>query len=78
MEEKIKLEVPKGKDLRVWILSIDETVPGIDIREEQERLIGEVKAGKVLSREGAFFSEEDEHLFIVCIVTERKEDSLLD
>jgi len=69
MEEKIKLEVPKGKDLRVWILTIDETVPGIDIREEQERLIGEVKAGKVLSREGAFYSEEDEHLFIVCIVT---------
>jgi len=68
------LEVPKGKDLRVWILSIDETVPGIDIREEQERLIGEVKSGRVLSREGAFFSEEDDHLFIVCIVTDREED----
>jgi len=78
MEEKIKLTVPKGKDLRVWILTIDETVAGIDIREEQERLIAEVKTGRVLSREGAFYSKEDEHLFIVCIVTERKADSLLD
>lgn len=78
MEEKIKLAVPKGKDLRVWILTIDDTIPGTDIREEQERLIAEVKAGRVLSREGAFYSEEDAHLFIVCIVTERKEDSLLD
>ena len=74
MEEKIKLAVPKGKHLRVWILTIDETVPGIDIREEQEKLIAEVKSGRVLSREGAFYSEEDDHLFIVCIVTEREED----
>ena len=76
MEEKFKLAVPKGKDLRIWKLIIDETVPGVDIRQEQERLIAEIKAGRMLSRQGAFYSEEDEHLFVVCIITENWESSL--
>jgi hypothetical protein len=77
MEEKIKFTVPKEKNLRVWILTIDNTIPGINIREEQERLINEIKAGRVLSREGAFYSDEDAHLFVIHIVTDKVVDSPL-
>lgn len=77
LEEKLKSDLSQNKKLRIWTVTIDETAPEMkskDTDTETQRLIDEIKAGKVTNKDGALYSEEDEHLFIIRIITNDKNE----
>ena len=77
LEERLKGDLSQNKKLRIWHVILDETAPEMkskDTDTEAQRLIDEIKAGKVTNKDGALYSEEDEHLFIIRIITNDKNE----
>ncbi len=77
LEERLKGDCSQNKKLRIWHIIHDETAPEMkskDTDTETQRLIDEIKAGKVTNKDGSLYSEEDEHLFIIRIITDNKND----
>ncbi len=77
LEERVKWDRSQNKKLRTWRVILDKTAPEMkskDTDTETKRLIDEIKAGKVTNKDGALYSEEDEHLFIIRIITEDKNE----
>lgn len=75
LEEKLKSDLSQNKKLRIWTVTIDETAPEMkskDTDTETQRLINEIKMGKVTDKDGVLYSEEDEHIFIIRVITEDK------
>lgn len=77
LEERVKEELSPNKKLRIWRVILDKTAPEMkskDTDTETQRLIDEIKAGKVTNKDGALYSEEDEHLFIIRLITNDKNE----
>ena len=77
LEERLKRDLSQNKKLRTWRVILDKTTPEMkskDTDTEAQRLIDEIKAGKVTNKDGALYSEEDMNIFIKRIITDNKND----
>jgi len=73
LEERVKGELFPNKKLKIWNISVDQTNPEIkDIDKEKQRLIDEIKNGKARNKDDTFYSEDNENLFIIRIITNDK------
>lgn len=74
IEKQVKVGLPQKKELKTWTVIVDENDPEIkEPNKEAQRLINEIKAGKVKHKDGSFYSEEGEHLFVIRIITDKKD-----
>lgn len=77
LEERLKGDLSQNKKLRIWHVILDKTAPEMkskDTDTETQRLIDEIKMGKVKDKDGAHYSEEDEHIFLIRIITNDKNE----
>lgn len=77
LEERLKGDLSQNKKLRIWRVILDKTAPEMkskDTDTETQRLIDEIKAGKVTNKDGALYSEEDMNIFIKRIITNDKNE----
>ena len=77
LEERLKGDLSQNKKLRIWRVVLDKTAPEMkskDTDTEIQRLIDEIKVGKVTDKNGALYSEEDMNIFIKRIITNDKNE----
>ena len=69
----MKLELSPKKKLKIWKIIVDQTNSEIkDTDKEKQRLIDEIETGNVRNEDGTFYSEDNENLFIIRIITNDK------
>ncbi len=74
VEKQIKAVLPQNKKIKTWTVIVDETKPEIkNSNEEANRLIEEIKVGKVKHKDGSYYSEEDDNFFLIRIITSKRE-----
>ena len=65
LEKQTKTGLLSKKNLKTWEIFLDSGYK--DIKEEEKKRIEEIKTRKVRHPDGDFYSEKDEHFFIVVV-----------
>ncbi len=70
IEQEVGAKEKTYKGLMTWGLHVSSNKSA----EEEQRLMGEIKAGRVSDKDGRVYSEEYDHLYIVVVNTRPEED----